>query len=1127
MNPAAAPPDQATRERALSPSVSFIVQAPAGSGKTELLIQRFLRLLACVDEPEQVLAVTFTRKASGEMRSRVISALAQAASGVAPGEPHLLKSFELACDVLRDPRRQDWQLPRHPARLNISTIDAVNAWLAGRAPLSAGSTASPAIAAAPERLYREAARATLELLAEDDQTAVPVAALLVHLDHDAARFEKMIVAMLPRRDQWLRHITGPRDDRARCEEALRELTDHGLRRARVLIDPDLQLELTALLAHASAALRDSPADSAMRSWTGCRHFPDPVSAQLPAWQAMADALLTADGDWRKRITVQQGFAPKTAEKKRMEAVLHGLQDNAELREQLREVRILPGDHYTESQWIALRTLIEVLRLAAAQLRLVFAARGEVDFAEVASAALDALGRDEQPSELGLALDYRLRHILVDEFQDTSLAQFDLLCQLTAGWTAEDGRTLFLVGDPMQSIYRFREAEVGLFMHVRDQGVGDIRPEFLQLTSNFRSMPQVVAWNNHVFDNIFPTRDDPLTGAVCYAPSQAARHPTASGGVTCHWLPAGVASAEADRVVELVQDARQRSPLEEICILVRSRSHATAIMAALRAQQLPFVATDMENMERAGVAQDLLALTRALSSPADRLAWIGVLRSPMCGLSLQDLTVLLAADFQHDVPDILRWERGSPALSATGTAAISRLLAVLDRTAPALGRVSTRDLVEGAWLELGGPATLRDAAEMQTAEAYLQLLESMENDRDGLDVIAVGGELARHQGSLGSGEAGLQIMTIHKAKGLEFDTVILPGLGKSPRASDPPLLLWHDMPGSTNAREPILAPIGPTGLESDPLYGYLGHLERRKQRLESGRLLYVACTRARNQLHLIAQVASRSESNASDAALRQPVASCLLSHIWPVVRQDALAAIQALAGPAGETDRSPVWIQPVIRRLVGAWRRPPSADPVPARGAIGVAGPGDSLPYEWVSGWAVHAGKVVHHWLRMLAQQPITPASGAHIRAAEPGFRRMLAQFGTAPPDIDRATARVSEALLATIDDEKGRWIISSEHAGAHCEWPLTIPDGERFCNVVVDRSFVADGVRWIIDYKTSSHEGSGRQAFLDEQAERYAPQLRRYRVAITAMGGEPVRTALYFPLLRTFLEIGAAGGTPG
>src|SRR3989441_1606980 len=163
-----------------------------------------------------------------------------------------------------------------------------------------------------------------------------------------------------------------------------------------------------------------------------------------------------------------------------------LSHNEELRQALQALLCMPPERYSDAQWEVLDSIIRVLPLAVAQLKVVFAERGECDFTEVAQGAVRALGTPDAPTDLLLALDYRIRHILVDEFQDTSNSQWELIERLTAGWERGDGRTLFLVGDPMQSIYRFREAEVALFLRAQREGMGSLPLERLTLSTNFRS-----------------------------------------------------------------------------------------------------------------------------------------------------------------------------------------------------------------------------------------------------------------------------------------------------------------------------------------------------------------------------------------------------------------------------------------------------------------------------------------------------------------------------------------------------------------------------------------------------------------------------------------------------------------
>ena len=159
-----------------------------------------------------------------------------------------------------------------------------------------------------------------------------------------------------------------------------------------------------------------------------------------------------------------------------------------IRERLARLRILGAPTYEEHRLQLVQSVLRVLKNAFAQLKVLFAQRRETDYTEVSQAALKALGHDNRPSFLAERLDARLRHILVDEFQDTSRTQFALLEQMIREWQEGDGRTVFMVGDPMQSIYGFREADVRVYLGACETGLGDLRPELLKLTVNFRSAP---------------------------------------------------------------------------------------------------------------------------------------------------------------------------------------------------------------------------------------------------------------------------------------------------------------------------------------------------------------------------------------------------------------------------------------------------------------------------------------------------------------------------------------------------------------------------------------------------------------------------------------------------------------
>src|SRR5579871_625142 len=201
--------DLAARKRALDPGTSFIVQAPAGSGKTELLIQRYLRLLIEVESPEAVVAITFTKKAAAEMRARVLDALRRAAGALEPERPHQRITLQIARQVLEHERKLAWNLLLNPGRIRIETIDALCASIAFQMPWLSRFGAPPEITEKAADLYHEAALNTLKRLEEEERSCAdgPISRLLLHLDNQFATAQRLISQMLEKRDQWLR-LTG-------------------------------------------------------------------------------------------------------------------------------------------------------------------------------------------------------------------------------------------------------------------------------------------------------------------------------------------------------------------------------------------------------------------------------------------------------------------------------------------------------------------------------------------------------------------------------------------------------------------------------------------------------------------------------------------------------------------------------------------------------------------------------------------------------------------------------------------------------------------------------------------------------------------------------------------------------
>ncbi len=1123
--------DASAREQAIAAEGSVLVQAPAGSGKTTLLTQRYLRLLALADAPERILALTFTRRAAQEMRERVLLALDAARRERCP-EHMNRETWNLAKLARRHLDALHLDIERQPTRLRIETIDAFNAWLASQLPISAGAGAAFQVLPDATLCYEEAARRALAHEGED-RFGVAVDRVLALDDQRWRQLLGLIADMLPSRDRWLPLLAG----RLQAASALDEAQ---LQRVRQHLDEDLRILISRVLIRARDALGAERIAALSRLVHGAAQRARAVRPDLSDWAqdgsplradatdharwcAVARLLLTATGEFRKRLTKNDGFDPQCADKAPMLDLLQELEHAPAARQTLVEIRNLPPPAYSDDQWGRVREVAQVLVLAAAELDQVFREQGAADFPAVSLAALRALGNADAPTDLGLRLDYRLQHVLVDEFQDTSSAQLELLRLLTAGWQTGDGRSVFCVGDPMQSIYGFRQAEVRAFLELAEDGIGELRFDVQRLRDNFRSAKPLVEWTNDCFARVLPRADDRARGAIAFRPSTAAvaesDESSASPGVGLR----GFASRgeESAAIAEMIAAQLERHAEWRIAILVRARTHAGEIAAALRARGIAFRAVDIEPLQDRAVVRDVIMLVCALLHLGDRTAWLAILRAPWAGIGLADLLQIARA--APLVWEALADEAVLQRLSAEGRARCRRVHSVLEAAFRVRNDSSIARWVERTWLAIGGASCAASPQDLELAGAAFARLRELEQ-RGLPDAAELPGSFADLYADHGV-SSNVEIMTIHKAKGLEFDLVVVPALDRHvPRGRDQ-LLVSHQF-ARTGRDGMVMAARPAVGAERDRLFEFLRHQLRDAAGLEAQRLLYVACTRAKWQLRLTAVItgadgpAAPAEEGGTPRRAAPPRAGSLLAVLWPVVGAEFALAVPVQAPPSqaayvprgGPLSRVPRnWVP----RLHGG---PATADVMSVPPGTRVETP----VFDWAGETARRVGILVHAELQAM---DAASADEERIRGREIHFSRWLALHGVPAERLQGAVGRVVDALIAVHRDSRGRWILQNAREALR-EHALSgrLPGGSgalrgEIARVVIDRSFIDEqGVRWIIDYKTSQHSGSGVEEFLDREVERYRSQLQRYAMLVKRLGPEPVRLGLYFPLMRAWRE---------
>jgi ATP-dependent helicase/nuclease subunit A len=1118
------PVDSAAREHAINAPGSVLVQAPAGSGKTTLLAQRYLRLLAAIDAPERILALTFTRRAAQEMRERVMQALHAASFPQCPAHMNA-QTWALGVAAKRHMDGLGLDLERHPSRLRIETIDAFNAWLAAQLPITAGAGSRLNLVETAKPLYEEAARRALAH-DEADQFGHAVDRVLELDDQRWQSLVTLISGMLPSRDRWLPLLAG----HLQVTSALDETQ---LRRVRRHLDEDLELlvsrtmsvayeaigeeriQALSSLMHAAAKRLESP-QSSMAEWRANASFLRADTGDIARWRGVAGMLLTKEAAYRKQLTKNEGFPPKCADKSVMLDLIAELDREPAVLRALLEIRDLPAPAYDDEQWERVREVAQVLVLAAARLEQVFRETGAVDFPAVSMAALRALGTAEAPTDLSLRLDYRLQHILVDEFQDTSSAQLDLVKLLTAGWQRGDGRSVFCVGDPMQSIYGFRQAEVRAFLELAEEGIGDVQFDVERLRSNFRSAKLLVDWINGCFSRVLPRVDDRERGAIAFRPSEAATRSASADDAAVSMQGFMSRRAEAAAIAELCAEQSGRHPQWRIVILVRAKAHAREIAASLRDRGIPFRAVDIEPLQDLPVVRDVVMLICALLHLGDRTAWFALLRAPWVGLILADLLVIARSAV---IWDALTSDTVLAELTDDGRERCKRLRDTLE----AAFRVRTHEAmtrwVEQTWLALGGPSYATGAEDLDHVRTVFSRLRELEERGlpDAADLAQSFDDLyAEHRAS-----SAVEIMTIHKAKGLEFDMVVVPALDRHIPRNRGQLLLSHQF--ARAGRDGMVMAARPgVGEEPDKLFEFLRYQTRDAAGLEAERLLYVACTRAKKQLHLTATIGHREEADegegdAGGRTVWKPRVGSLLAVLWPVVGAEfSLVQTGATWGEAATgADAAPRGGP--LYRVPGGWLPEPDEVTLTAENPVGSVALREETPvFDWAGETARRVGSLVHAELQVM---DLEHSDEAAIQGREPHFRRWLALYGVPIDRLQEASARVMSALIAVHRDERGRWILRKGYRDDVREHALSGQWRGEVVRVVFDRSFIDDdGIRWVIDYKTSQHSGGNLEEFLDREVERYTPQLYRYAQLARKLGPERVRVGLYFPLMRAWRE---------
>jgi ATP-dependent helicase/nuclease subunit A len=1047
--------DQAARERVRRDhDTSFVLEAGAGTGKTTLLVDRIEALVrsgrATLD---RIAAVTFTENAATTMKLRLRERLERARADTAVPLDERRRASE-ALDILE--------------RAAISTIHALCAAILQEQPLECGVVPGFRVAdeAQTDVLFAAAWEEWLaERLVQGDDVLLEAMDQGIPLEGEGLYGERTSLRGLARtlvdeRDLEPLVAAGAADAAAWRDELLARTRRVPELTANVAPGDTLALRLQALLAFAEAArfLEGRPLE---RHLTALEVIPRNFGfkPKWPSVEILEEARAVAA--WTKEAQARWASARAAA--------LHG-----------RLVRALQG----------VVALYERRKTAA----------GLLDFVDLLLKTRDAL-RDSDA--LRRHLRERFQVLIVDEFQDTDPLQVDIARRLSS----ERPGVLTVVGDAKQSIYRFRRAEVTLFRRLADEARAKPGHAVLHLVQNFRSRPAILRFVNRVFARII--RESETAGQPAYEPIDpppglgdepaviALRFeaPLCEGDDLLRAEAAALAAlvaraaAGAYELRDPSNGAPRASRAGDVMVLARRLTQVRHLESAFEAAGLRFTVEGGKSFFDRQEVHETLAVLRAVDDPSDRVSLVAALRSTYLGVSDRDVVsyalsggrVALLAEIDEALP-------GGPAIAPA-----LRLLEALHR---ARARLSVPALVERLYDETRVLAALTGTRRGEARIANLEKVVSLARQAASLGVLTLRGfvsllgeriENAREEPDLPATRPGdpttVRVLSIHKAKGLEAPIVALYDAADDPHPRADVIPLWDEG----------RVALGFRGGCQPPRWDELKEPEEARAWAELRRLLYVACTRARDLLVIpVPPADARAGSfwrelteglpSGDDDDVRVVDAATL-----PVPPAETAAPdLRLLAEAEGGDAAAARWETRRDALVKAACERP--FVPVPATRVAARTAPPPVVAGRTGGGRAF--GSLVH---RVMEWIPLdAPDCAAALAAA------LAPAFGVDADGARRAASAAERALALPVMERARR------AARVWRELPLCFPDGDELVEGTLDLVFEEDGQLVLVDYKT---DPIGEDQAID-QAAHHAPQLQLYGRGLAQASGQRVKERL-------------------
>jgi ATP-dependent helicase/nuclease subunit A len=493
------------------------------------------------------------------------------------------------------------------------------------------------------------------------------------------------------------------------------------------------------------------------------------------------------------------------------------------------------------------------------------------------------------------------------------------------------------------------------------------------------------------------------------------------------------------------------------------------------------------------------LTHALHHRADRVHWLAMLRAPWCGLTLHDLHALAGEDHNRTIWTLMQDERVVSGLCADGQARLLHVREILTEAFANQGRMNVSRWIRSVWLMLNGTSCLWEPADVVDVQAFFACLDALDRSNQ-FSPERMAFEITKLFAAPDSSGENLQMMTIHKSKGLEFDTVILPGLGASIGGNngDKPLVLWEEVKVGYE-QELLAAPYIPKGARDKNIvspYDFLEAREKERDANESARVLYVAATRVERKLHLVGIASQNTKGEIS------PTKNTYLDLLWNTVGQTFEEA--ALVKVVAEKSADIADFTPCLVRL----KQPQLPAILQTEASVFSSNKQNSKPVSSSASIVADIGTLAHRYMEIIAKQGLMAWPLSRIASLLPAMRHWLRQQGHAERIANEAVIQLERLLAVTLNSADGQWVLGIRE-DADAELALSRRTDDEVKNHIVDRTFVDQGMRWIIDYKTTELAADATAEILQLAAEAHRKQLESYAELFEAEG-LPIKCAVFF-----------------